>query len=149
MEKGNSYELVAVHNSRGKLADYSEKEGMGHYRVAERKGKRNWRERQTHFYVKPRKISGIFEAKTKPFMALEPILKNKTYSYRIKLNPVIIPKKPLDFKTLVGELSFITNKKYWGAYLQGRAMYPISEDDYKLIKQRLGMQEKSKSKHGV
>jgi hypothetical protein len=41
-------------------------------------------------------------------------------------------KKPVDLRALIGKLSFIRNKKHWGAYLQG-GIVEIAQADYTKI----------------
>ncbi len=58
---------------------------------------------------------------------------NEVFPLRIKLKPVKIFSTPVDFKSLILKLKFITNKKKWTGHLMGKVMREISEEDYKLI----------------
>lgn len=89
------------------------------------------------FYVKPMRIGGIFEVVSKPFRANTMIFESGAYPHRIKLNPVIIPKKFLEFRPLIDELRFITQKKMWGGHLQGKAMILIDKKDFELIEEKI------------
>jgi predicted RNA-binding protein len=62
---------------------------------------------------------------------------NETFPLRIKLKPVKILKKPVEFKPLIPEMRFITNKKKWSGHLIGKAMRTIPEEDFELIRNRL------------
>jgi len=91
------------------------------------------------FYVKPKKIEGIFRAVSEPFESDEKIFgstgfaKEETFSNRVRLEPLIIPKVPIAFEKLIPKLKFITNKKRWAMHLMGRAMRRIPKDDYETI----------------
>jgi len=89
------------------------------------------------FYVKPMRISGIFEVMSKPFREDNPIFEGEIYPFRIKIRPIITPKRFLEFRPLVGKLHFITQKKMWGGHLQGKAMKLIPKEDFKLIEEKL------------
>jgi predicted RNA-binding protein len=56
----------------------------------------------------------------------------EVFPYRVKLKPVKIFDEPLDFKTLIPKLEFITNKKQWTGHLR-TAMRTIPEEDYEYI----------------
>ena len=58
---------------------------------------------------------------------------NETFPLRIKLKPVEIFDKPVEFKPLIPKLKFITNKQKWSGHLMGKAMRVIPEEDYRLI----------------
>jgi predicted RNA-binding protein len=59
--------------------------------------------------------------------------RKETYPLRIKLSPIKIFLKPIDFKSLIPELSFIKNKRRWTGHIQGKAMREIPEEDFQLI----------------
>jgi len=86
--------------------------------------------------VIPSRITGIFEAVSEPYKDSTKIFKpygsESTFPYRVKLKPIKILKKPINFKELVPKLSFIKNKQRWSGILR-RAMVEIPEKDYKLI----------------
>ncbi|KUJ94432.1 MULTISPECIES: EVE domain-containing protein [Archaeoglobus] len=89
--------------------------------------------------LEPR-IYGIFEAVSEVYKDSKRIFKSRageSFPYRVKLKPVIIPEKPLEFKPLIDRLEFIKNKKRWNTHLFGRAMRELPEKDYKLIEKML------------
>lgn len=86
------------------------------------------------------RISGIFEATSDVFRDSTHIfgvpkgMGAESFPLRIKLKPVKIFEKPLEFKPLIPKLSFITNKKWWSAaYLRGKAMREIPRADFEVI----------------
>lgn len=91
------------------------------------------------FYVKPKKLAGIFRAASEPFESDEKIFSSagfadeETFSNRVRLEPLIIPQAPIAFDKLIPKLKFITNKKKWALHLIGRAMRTIPKDDYETI----------------
>lgn len=90
------------------------------------------------FYIKRKKIGGIFKAVSKSFKDKKKIFETKGFSeeerfaYRVKLKPIAIPKVPIDFSTLIPKLDFIIAKKMWGGYFR-RAMQIIPLEDYEKI----------------
>ena len=76
-------------------------------------------------------ISEVFEDRSRIFKS--PPGKSEIYPYRIKLKPIKIFEKPLDFKSLIPELKFIKNKKRWTGHIQGKAMRGIPKEDYESI----------------
>ena len=91
------------------------------------------------FYVKPKKIAGIFKATTKSFEDNERIFgaagsdQNDVFPYRIRLETVKLAESPIPIEGLVGKLKFITSKTMWRGYFR-RAMQIISEEDFSEIK---------------
>ncbi|HIE15134.1 TPA: EVE domain-containing protein [Candidatus Bathyarchaeota archaeon] len=59
--------------------------------------------------------------------------KNEVFPLRIKLKPVKIFEKPVEFKPLISKLKFIKNKQKWTGHIQGKAMRKIPEEDYELV----------------
>jgi predicted RNA-binding protein len=59
--------------------------------------------------------------------------RSERFSYRVKLKRVRFCKIPIEFRTLVPNLNFITNKKNWSLHLRGIAIIEIPESDYKLM----------------
>ena len=90
--------------------------------------------------IVPSRIAGIFEAVSEPYTDKEKLFKahrgNEIYPYRIKINPIKIAEKIINFKELVPKLTFIKNKKAWPFSLR-TAMRTIPEKDYQLIKNQL------------
>ena len=89
--------------------------------------------------VIPPRIMAVYEVTSEVFKDFSRIFKppvrnkNETFSLRIRLKPVKIFEKPIDFKSLIPKLKFITNKKKWTGHIQGKAMRQIPEEDYRLI----------------
>ncbi len=85
------------------------------------------------------KIVAVYEAVSEVFRDSSRIFKtpkgmgNETFPLRIKLKPVKIFEKPVEFKPLIPKLKFITNKKKWSGHLMGKAMREIPEEDFKVI----------------
>ena len=96
------------------------------------------RERVKDKVVEPR-IVAVYEAVSEIFRDSSRIFKtpkgmgNETFPLRIKLKPVKIFEKPVEFKPLIPKLKFITNKKKWSGHLMGKAMREIPEEDFKVI----------------
>ncbi len=89
--------------------------------------------------ILPSAITAAFEIASKPFEDQSEVFKKpptmhgeENFPYRIKLKPVKIFKEELDFKTLISNLEFITNKKQWTGHLR-TAMRTIPEGDYEYI----------------
>jgi predicted RNA-binding protein len=92
--------------------------------------------------VKEPRIVGVYEVVTEPFKDSTQIFSskgmkgsNETFPWRVKIKPIKIFDKPVEFKPLIPKLKFITNKKRWSGHIQGRAMRKIPEEDFKLITQ--------------
>ncbi len=89
--------------------------------------------------VKPSRIVGIYEVVSEPFKDSTRIFSskgmrtNETFPWRVKIKPVKIFDKPIEFKPLIPKLKFITNKRRWSGHLMGKAMREIPEEDFKLI----------------
>jgi predicted RNA-binding protein len=80
-------------------------------------------------------ISDIYEEET-PIFVTPRALGNEVFPVRIKVKPVKIFEKPLEFKPFVPEMSFIKNKIMWSGSIR-TAMREIPEEDYqKIIKQK-------------
>jgi len=60
-------------------------------------------------------------------------LGDEVFPLRIKLRPVKVFDPPVEFKPLIPDLKFITNKKMWSGHIRGQAMRQIPEEDYQLI----------------
>ena len=87
----------------------------------------------------PPAITGCFEITsevyedTKPIFTAPPKLGAEVFPLRIKLRPIKIFDPPIEFKPLISELKFITNKTQWSGHIRGQAMRIIPEEDYQLI----------------
>jgi predicted RNA-binding protein len=77
-------------------------------------------------------ISKVYEDDSKIFHPL-PTQPNETFPLRIKLKTEKIFEPGIEFKQLVPQLQFITNKKQWSGHIRGQAMRTIPEEDYELI----------------
>lgn len=95
------------------------------------------------FYVKPKRIAGLFESTSSIFESHERLFSSvgfapdETFPYRLKLKPLIIPEKPIEFIPLVPKMAFIKKKKMWQSSIYGRAMIKIPKNDYKIIEEEL------------
>ncbi len=90
--------------------------------------------------VKEPRIVAIYEVVSEPFKDSTRIFSSKgmrssdkTFPWRVKIKPIKIFDRPIEFKPLIPKLKFITNKKKWSGHLMGKAMREIPEDDYRLI----------------
>jgi len=61
-----------------------------------------------------------------------PHMVKEAFPYRIKLSPVRVFDPPVEFKPLIPDLGFITNKKMWTGHIRV-AMRTIPEEDYRRI----------------
>jgi predicted RNA-binding protein len=77
-------------------------------------------------------VSEVFKDTSKIFKS-PPGMKNEVFPFRIRLKPIKVFSTPVDFKSLIPKLRFITNKKKWTGHLMGKAMREIPEEDYNLI----------------
>lgn len=88
------------------------------------------------FYVRPKRIGGIFKAVSESFKDEEriftPIKGEERFPYRVRLESVNVPKEPIDFKELIPKLSFTKDKRFWTIMLR-RGMFRVSKDDYEVI----------------
>lgn len=64
-----------------------------------------------------------------------PQMGDERFPYRFKLKPIKVFKEPLEFKPLIPDLQFITNKTMWSGHLRV-AMREIPSEDYDLIMQK-------------
>ncbi len=89
--------------------------------------------------VKEPRIVAIYEVVSEPFkdstriFSSKGMRSNETFPWRVKIRPVKIFDKPIEFKPLIPKLKFITNKKKWSGHLMGKAMREIPKEDYELI----------------
>ena len=91
------------------------------------------------FYIKPRRIGGIYEAAGDVFESEDRIFNSagfeasEKFRMRIRLKPIVVLKNPITFVPLVKKMSFMHNKTYWGCYLFGKAMRRIDIEDFRTI----------------
>lgn len=89
--------------------------------------------------VKEPRIVALYKAESEAFRDSSKIFKappgmgNETFPLRIRIKPVRIFEKPVEFKKLIPDLKFVRNKKKWTGHLMGKAMREIPEEDFKLI----------------
>ena len=89
--------------------------------------------------IKPSRIVGAYEVISEVFRDSTRIFSskgmrtNEIFPWRVKIKPIKIFDKPIEFKPLIPKLKFITNKKKWSGHLMGKAMREIPEEDYELI----------------
>lgn len=93
------------------------------------------------FYVIPKRVGDVFRVVSEPYVDREPIFipvksRDEVFEYRVKVEPVLLLKEPIDFTPLVERLSFIKNKKRWSAPLR-RTMFKISREDYEVIEEEV------------
>ncbi len=82
------------------------------------------------------RLAGLFQVASDPYRDSKRIFKGRLYPNRVKLKPVLIPKKPVEFKPLVPKLAFIKNKKFWSAHLRS-GLAEIPDQDFRLLKETL------------
>jgi len=90
------------------------------------------------FYVSPKRLAGAFKVASKPYMDRRKLFPYKgrygreIYPWRVKIEPVAVPKKPVPFEDLVPKLKFIRKKTAWTAYVR-RAMQKIPAEDFDVM----------------
>lgn len=88
--------------------------------------------------ILPPAVAGAFEIvsegyeDTKPLFITPERMGDEIFPYRVKLKPIRIFKKPLEFKPLIPDLKFIKNKKMWTGHIR-TSMREIPEEDYQFI----------------
>jgi len=88
--------------------------------------------------VIPSAITSIYEAISEVYEDESPLfvtpkaLGNEVFPLRIKLKPVKVFSKTIEFKPLVPDMSFIKNKVMWSGSIR-TAMRVIPEEDYQRI----------------
>ena len=95
--------------------------------------------------ILPSAITGAYEVVSEPYEDHSRIfttpehMGDEVFPFRMKVRPVAVFAKPLEFKPLIGDLRFITNKTMWSGPLRV-AMREIPEEDYRLILKRAGVE---------
>jgi predicted RNA-binding protein len=95
--------------------------------------------------ILPSAITGAYEVVSEPYEDQKPLfvtpphMGDEVFPYRMKVRPVAVFAEPLEFKPLIGDLKFITNKTMWTGHLR-QAMREIPAEDYHLILRRAGME---------
>jgi predicted RNA-binding protein len=91
------------------------------------------------FYVKPKRVGGIFKASSKPFESKDKVftaIRGEIFPHRVMLEPVVVCKKPIAIESVFGNLSFTKGRKYWTMPLR-RGMFEIPDKDYETIRDLL------------
>lgn len=95
--------------------------------------------------ILPSAITGAYEVISEPYedhtrLFITPEhMGDEVFPFRMKLRPVAAFAKPLEFKPLIPDLKFITNKTMWSGHLR-IAMREIPEGDYRFILKRAGQE---------
>jgi len=86
------------------------------------------------------KIVAVYEVVSEPFKDSTRIFSSKgmrssseIFPWRVKIKPIKVFDKPIEFKSLIPKLKFIMNKKKWTGHLMGKAMREIPREDFNLI----------------
>ena len=88
-------------------------------------------------------ITGAYEVVSEPYedhsrlFVTPPQMGDEVFPFRMRVKPVAVFAEPLEFKPLIPDLKFITNKKMWSGHLR-IAMREIPEEDCRLILKRAG-----------
>ena len=56
------------------------------------------------------------------------------YTLKASFEEVVRTSEPVPFEPLIGKVSFVGSGKNWGGYLQGQPIKPITEKDFKTIR---------------
>ncbi|MBA7476171.1 hypothetical protein ES707_11550 [subsurface metagenome] len=88
--------------------------------------------------ILPSAVTGAYEVVSEPYEDRTPIfitppqMGDEVFPFRMKVRPVAVFAEPLEFKPLIPDLKFITNKTMWSGHLR-QAMREIPEEDYRFI----------------
>jgi predicted RNA-binding protein len=95
--------------------------------------------------ILPSAITGAYEVISEPYedhtrLFITPLqMGDEVFPFRMKVRPVAVFAEPLEFKQLIPDLKFITNKTMWSGHLR-QAMREIPEEDYRFILKRAGQE---------
>ena len=95
--------------------------------------------------ILPSAIAGAYEVISEPYedhtrlFITPPQMGDEVFPFRMKVRPVAVFAEPLEFKQLIPDLTFITNKTMWSGHLR-IAMREIPEEDYQFILKRAGQE---------
>ena len=87
----------------------------------------------------PAEIDGAFEVVSAVYRddmkIFEPPPSNirELYPLRVMLDGIRIFREPLEFLSLIPQLSFMVNKELWEDHIKGKVLLEIPGDDYELI----------------
>jgi predicted RNA-binding protein len=87
----------------------------------------------------PPRIVAAHEVVSEVFTDPSRIFKGKLYPLRIRLRPIAVFPKPLDFRELVPKLGFIKNKRMWVGHIRGKAMREIPKGDFETVLEAAGV----------
>jgi predicted RNA-binding protein len=87
------------------------------------------------------RIVAVYEAVSEVFIDSSRLFKGKVYPLRIRLRPIAIFPKPLDFRELVPRLGFVKNKRFWVGHIRGKAMREIPKGDFETVLEAAGVKE--------
>jgi len=88
----------------------------------------------------PPRIVAAYEAVSEVFTDPSRLFKGKVYPLRIRLKPIAVFSKPLDFKEFVPKLGFIKNKRMWAGHIRGKAMREIPGRDFETVLEVAGVE---------
>jgi len=95
--------------------------------------------------ILPSTITGAYEVVAEPYIdhsrlfITPPQMGDEVFPYRMKARPIKVFAEPLEFKPLIPDLTFITNKTMRSGHLR-QAMREIPAEDYRLILRRAGVE---------
>ena len=95
--------------------------------------------------ILPSAVTGAYDVVSEPYedrarlFITPPQMGDEVFPYRMKVKPVAVFAEPLEFKPLIPDLKFITNKTMWSGHLR-QAMREIPEEDYQFILKRAGVE---------
>ena len=95
--------------------------------------------------ILPSAVTGAYEVISEPYedhsrlFITPPQMGDEVFPFRMKVRPVAVFTEPLEFKPLIPDLKFITNKTMWSGHLR-IAMREIPEEDYQFILKRAGQE---------
>ena len=79
-------------------------------------------------------VSDVYEDTKRAFISPPKVGRgDEIFPLRIKLKTIEVFDPPVEFKPLIPNLTFITNKKQWSGHIRGQAMRMIPEEDYAYI----------------
>ncbi|MEG9194153.1 MAG: EVE domain-containing protein [Candidatus Methanoglobus sp.] len=88
----------------------------------------------------PPRIVAAYEAVSEVFTDPSRRFKRKLYPLRVRLRPIAVFSKPLDFRELVPKLGFIKNKRMWVGHIRGKAMREIPKGDFETVLEAAGVE---------
>jgi len=80
-----------------------------------------------------KKIMGVFEVVSNPFYDESKVFLGDVFPHRVRVKPVLLSERGVEIKRLLDKLEIFRGKKKWVGVIQGKAMVPISENDYAIV----------------